>query len=107
MKKYRNEKTTIDGIPFSSKREAFRYCDLRILEKAGKIHGLRLQVPFELAPSVKIAGRMRPPLRYIADFVYLEHGVPVVEDCKGYRTDVYKIKRHLMATVHSIHIRET
>jgi hypothetical protein len=78
-----------------------------MLGKAKKITDLQLQVKYELAPSVVIQGRKRPPIRYVADFVYMQDGKRVVEDVKGMLTPVYKLKRHLMATVHGIEILET
>jgi len=105
--KYRNQRITVDGEIFDSKKEFQRYQELRMLERAGKISGLRRQVAFELAPAVVIGKRKRPALRYISDFVYQENGEQVVEDVKGIRTEGYRIKRHLMATVHGIAIKET
>lgn len=105
--KYRNRKTVMDGIKFDSKNEALRWLELKALAKAGKISELQRQRSFELAPGVKINGRVRPPLRYIADFVYLEDGDLVVEDVKGRITEGYRIKRHLMKSIHNINIRET
>lgn len=102
MSKYHNTKTTVNGIAFDSKKEAARYGELVWLAKAGAIQDLRLQVPFELIP--KQAGERA--VRYIADFVYMENGKMVVEDVKGVRTDVYKIKKKLMLAVHGIRIRE-
>ena len=103
MSKYGNKPTN----GFASKREAKRATELEALQAAGVISHLRYQVKYELAPSVVIGGRKRPPLRYFADFVFVEDGKEVIEDSKGHRTDVYKIKRHLMASVHGIYIRET
>jgi hypothetical protein len=96
MSKYRNIKTEIDGIQFDSQREAKRYCELRLLVRIGEIDDLKLQVPFELAPSVILDGRKKPPLRYNADFVYMKNGKQVIEDAKGRPTKEYRIKRHLM-----------
>jgi len=107
MSKYGAKKTTIDGITFSSKAEANRYLQLIMLGKAKKITELQLQVKYELAPSVVIQGRKRPPIRYVADFVYMQDGKRVTEDVKGMETPVYRLKRHLMATVHGIEILET
>jgi len=110
MSKYGAVKTN----GYASKREAKRAADLKLLEKAGKIFELREQVTYVLADAVTVQGRRRPSLRYIADFVYL---VPVpgnsgmrhevVEDCKGFRTPEYRIKRHLMKSVLNIDILET
>lgn len=105
--KYGNKKIEVDGVTFDSKAEARRYGQLKLMQRAGVIEHLSLQVAFELAPSVVIKGRKRPPLKYIADFVYVENGQTVVEDTKGFLTDVYRIKRHLMRAVHGIEIKET
>ena len=91
--KYNNRKTVIDGITFDSNKEAKRYTVLRSLQEGGYIKGLSLQVPFELIP--KHDGERA--VRYIADFVYydIEKQMHVVEDVKGFKTDVYKLKRKL------------
>ncbi|GAA0665454.1 DUF1064 domain-containing protein [[Clostridium] innocuum] len=102
--KYGAVKTEVDGIMFDSKREASRYQELRLLEQAGEIANLRLQVPYILFPKNE-HGRA---LKYIADFVYNDDtGALVVEDAKGHSTDVYKIKRRLMAELKGIEIKET
>jgi hypothetical protein len=111
MSKYKNRKTTVDGIVFDSKKEAARYQELRLLERAGEIQDLRCQVPFELVPAQRDAkGKLvERPVKYLADFVYQDcaTGERVVEDVKGYRTDVYKIKRRLMNHLYGIDIKET
>lgn len=108
MTKYNNVKTVVDGIEFDSKREARRYFDLKLLQQAGKIRGFELQKRFELAPAVKLDGRTKPALRYIADFYYVDvkTGQPVIEDVKGVKTDVYRIKKHLMKSVLNLEIVE-
>ena len=103
MSKYGNKRTN----GHASKKEARRANDLAMLERAGLVTDLKEQVVFVIAPSVVILGRKRPSMKYIADFVYLEDGKQVVEDVKGMRTAVYVLKRHLMASVHGIQIRET
>jgi hypothetical protein len=107
--KYLNEREEIDGIKFASKAEGRRYRALRLLERAKVIADLRLQVRFDLVPGVLFAGAARPtqPLRYIADFTYLEAGQLVVEDVKGVQTDAFRIKRHLMKALHGIDIKLT
>lgn len=83
--KYGAVKTEVDGIMFDSKREASRYQELRLLEQAGEIANLRLQVPYILFPKNE-HGRA---LKYIADFVYNDDtGALVVEDAKGHSTDL-------------------
>lgn len=106
--KYNNTKTKFDGITFDSKREAARYEVLKLLERHKVITDLKLQVPFVLAPSVVVAGRKKPALKYMADFVYMQDGKQVIEDVKGGPlTQVYIVKRHLMKSVHNYSILET
>lgn len=122
--KYKNKKTIIDGITFDSLKEANRYRELKLLERAGKISLLRRQVKFVLIPAQygkatqvyqrgKLKGQLkRGPLlerecAYIADFVYFDaDGKKVVEDTKGMRTTDYIIKRKLMLYIHGIKIKE-
>ena len=91
--KYNNSKTVVDGITFDSKKEAKRYTVLRSLQEGGYIKDLALQVPFELVPK----GNGERAVKYIADFTYydVEKNINVVEDVKGFKTDVYKLKRKL------------
>lgn len=110
MNKFGNKKVLVDGIWFDSKKEANRYQDLKLLQRANIIRNLMTQQVFELAPSVIINGRKKPPLRYKADFTYFDdrqQGAFVVEDTKGYKTEGYIIKRHLMKAVHGIDILES
>lgn len=104
--KYANQRIEIDGQAFDSKAEARYWGVLQMRLKAGEISNLRRQVVYELAPAVVIAGRKRPPLRYIADFVWEEGGREVVADVKGCVVDVFRVKRHLMKAVHGIDILE-
>lgn len=105
--KFNAKKTTVDGIEFDSAREAKRYTRLRALEEAGEIQHLRLQVPFELVPSFECDGVKYREMRYVADFVYVRDGKVVVEDCKGFKTPEYKLKKKLMAYVNHINIEES
>ena len=94
--KYNARKTTVDGIKFDSKKEARRYADLKILEKAGEISHLQLQPKFRLLDGFKHRGETIRPINYFADFSYIDtEGNEVVEDVKGKRTDVYNIKKKL------------
>lgn len=120
--KYHAKKiTTADGV-FDSKKEYNRWCELKLLYRAGKITDLQRQVPFELIPTqYETYERYTPKnhirtsdgsrcveraVKYIADFVYTEDGKTVVEDTKGMRTADYVIKRKLMLWVHGIEIKE-
>lgn len=99
--KYHAKRTiSSDGKVFASKREANRYEELLLLQKAGEISDLKCQVPFEMVINgIKVC-------KYIADFTYQYKGQYMVEDAKGYRTDVYKLKKKLMWAVHKIKIWE-
>lgn len=105
--KYHSKKTVIDGIQFDSAKEAKRYTKLRDMERAGKIQGLHLQVPFELVPSFECDGVKYRGMKYIADFVYFREGKQVVEDTKGWKTQEYKLKKKLMAYINHINIEES
>lgn len=111
MNKYNARKTIIDGIKFDSRKEAKRYVELKKMEQDGLITNLSLQVPFELMPSFTIFVdgkiRKRRNIRYIADFVYFVDGKEVVEDVKGRRTDVYKLKKKLFEYTYHMTIKET
>jgi hypothetical protein len=104
MSKYGNVKTfTSDGIKHDSIKEANRWCELKLLERAGVIQDLQRQVKYELIPKQE----SEKPVYYIADFVYTENGKKVVEDVKGCRTEVYKLKKKMMLYFHGIKIKET
>lgn len=108
MNKFNAKKVTIDGITFMSTREGSRYCQLKLMQKAGMISNLEWQKPYELIPA-QYEGKkcIERSLKYIADFVYTENGQEVVEDSKGFRTKDYVIKRKLMLYIHKIKIKET
>ena len=100
--KYRNKKTTIDGKKFDSKAEAKRYLELRQLEAAKLITGLKCQVPFLLVVNGHLI------CKYVADFCYRDgESRQVVEDVKGVATRDYILKRKLMKACHGITILET
>ena len=104
MNKYGAKKVVIGGEVFDSKKEFYRWSDLKLLERAGKISNLKRQVKYELIP--KQDGERA--CTYVADFVYIDSdGNTVVEDTKGVRTDAYRIKKKLMLWVHGIRIKET
>ena len=107
MAKYHNRKITRDGESFDSVKEYHRWCELKLLERAGVITDLKRQVKFELIPSQKIDGKVvERPVTYVADFVYEQNGKVVVEDTKGFKTKDYIIKRKLMMYIHGIQIEE-
>ena len=105
--KYHNTKVKINGEIFDSKKEAARWQELLLLQRAGKISHLNRQVTYELIPSQYIDGkRVERSVKYVADFVYHQGGQLVVEDTKGMKTDAYIIKRKLMLSVYGIRIKE-
>lgn len=99
--KYRAIKTEVDGLTFDSGKEALRWQELRLLERAGKIRNLERQVKFSLDVNGEHVAN------YFADFIYDSDGERIVEDCKGMRTREYVIKRKLMFAVFGIRILET
>lgn len=106
--KYKNRKVTVNGITFDSMKEANRWGQLKLMERAGRISNLRRQVRFCLIPEQRMPDTLGPRggrrkgkiiekgCYYVADFVYEENGRTVVEDTKGFPTEAYKIKRKLM-----------
>lgn len=106
-RKYHNRKIECDGMVFDSQKEFNRWCELKLLERAGKIHGLKRQVSFEVIPKcIKDDGKAERAVRYIADFCYQENGRFIVEDTKGVKTPEYIIKRKLMLWRYNITIKE-
>lgn len=108
MNKFHARKVTVNGIKFDSKKEANRYCELKLLQRAGKIQNLQRQVRYLLIPAQydEEGKKIESYCNYIADFVYKENGKLVVEDVKGVRTKEYIIKRKLMLSVYGIRIKE-
>lgn len=122
MSKYHARKVVRGGKTFDSAKEARRFGELSLLQKAGEISDLRTQVKYVLIPAQRepdtvgkrggvIKGRLiERECAYIADFVYKRNGVEVVEDVKGYKGGtayaLFSCKRKLMLWVHGIHINE-
>lgn len=116
--KYGNRKIERDGEVFDSVKEYRRYCELRLLERAGAITGLLRQVPFELIPAQRETatigkrGGIKPgkvierAVVYVADFTYHQDGKFIVEDTKGVKTKDYIIKRKLLLYAYGIRIKE-
>lgn len=100
--KYRAKKTVVDGIKFDSKREAERYCELNLLEKAKEIRNLELQPRFLLQDKFKDRnGKTHRKIEYVADFMYIDKDdKKIVEDVKGMMTDVYKLKKKLFLNLY-------
>lgn len=99
--KYNAIKTEIDGFLFDSRREAIRYAELKMLEQAGEITDLELQPVYPCLVNGKLV------CKYIADFRYkLPSGREVVEDAKGAKTPVYRLKNKLVNALYGVVIVE-
>ena len=99
--KYGNKRTEVDGIWFHSKKEAKRYQELMLLQAAGEIQDLVLQPSFKLiVRGGEVVGK------YYGDFKYRIGKQVVIEDVKGARTDLYKLKKRIVEAVHKVQIVE-
>lgn len=100
--KYGNRKTEVDGFIFDSKKEAQRYQQLKLMEAAGEITNLVMQVRYPCTINGKKV------CAYIADFEYLTTADNKVhtEDVKGYKTKEYKLKKKLVEALFNIEIEE-
>lgn len=99
--KYGAKKKQVDGITFASSKEARRYTILKALESQGLITDLACQVPY----PIFIKGQKICEL--IMDFVYRKDGAWVREDTKGFRTDVYKLKKKMVEAEYGFAILES
>lgn len=104
--KYGNRRVEADGVSFASAKEARRYGELKLLERAGEIAELRLQPRFPLIVNgVKVC-------TYVADFSYhptfrgAVMAQQTIEDVKGFKTDVYKLKAKLFHALHGFPVTE-
>lgn len=97
MSKYRNKKVAADGFQFDSQMEYRRYCELKLLQRAGEIKDLHVHPKYKLLPKYYSNSQHRniPAIIYTADFTYLEDGKVIVEDVKGVSTTAFNLKRRL------------
>lgn len=97
--KYGAKKSTCaQGHMHDSRKEAIRCNELHLLLRAKQITGLEVQKKFSLIPARQYPNmKNERSLDYVADFVYIDRasGKMIVEDCKGYKTKDYIIKRKL------------
>ena len=99
MSKYKAIRTTIDGITFDSKGEAKRWVYLKAAQKKGLIKKLKRQVAYPLEINNQLI------TAYVADFVYTEDGIEIVEDFKGHITAVFRIKKKLFEAIYGKPLR--
>ena len=108
--KYHAKKIKWDGQTFDSKKEFYRYQELLLLQRAGKIKNLERQVKIPLLPSQKDENGkvIERAVTYIADFVYfdIERNKTIVEDAKGMKTKEYILKRKMLLYLNHIRIQE-
>ena len=96
--KYGNKKVKVNGHTFDSQKEASRYKELKLMERAGVIKDLVLQPKFELIPTIRTERETLYKVSYYADFRYTDTktGGVVVEDVKGYKTKEYILKKKML-----------
>lgn len=113
MNKYRARKVKIDGETFDSQAEYGRWCELKMLERAGEISHLERQWKVSLEVDgrpIKIKSKGYPNGRtvsYWADFSYMENNEWVLEDKKGFDTPVSRLKRAIVEAVTGSEVRVT
>lgn len=102
MTKYHAKPQIVDGVRFASKREAKRYHDLKMMERGGEIVGLELQPKYPLIVNKHKLGA------YYGDFRYRDTatGDLIVEDVKGVRTPLYRLKAKLVKALYGVEIVE-
>lgn len=106
--KYRAVKTTVHGITFASCKEATRYLQLKAMEKAGKIQYLTLQPDYALHCLGAFGVGLKEMCVYIADFCYYDCASKktVIEDVKGMKTPMYRLKKKWCESEWGIRITE-
>lgn len=103
MSKYHAVRTVVNGIAFASRAEATAYQNRLLLLQAGDISDLELQPKFPIVIDGQYV------CTYVADFRYrlTATGAIIVEDVKGVRTAVYKLKKKLVKALYGIDILES
>lgn len=103
MNKYRNIPTVLNGERFDSRKEARRYGDLLLLQRAGEIADLARGARYEFRYNGVRIGSYKP------DFEYIENGHKIIEDVKSdsTKTQAYRLRKKMMLAFHGIEIRET
>lgn len=89
--KYRNNRITVDGVNYDSKKEYERHCSLKILEKSNQISKLQFH-----QPEMNIILQDNPRIKYEPDFCYYENDIYIIEDVKGYQTKEFKLKKKMI-----------
>lgn len=108
------------GNVFDSAGELGRWRWLQLMERRGIIRDLKRQVSYELLPAVtsfrpkQLKTKVRyeerqlfPAYKYVADFVYERNGQTIVEDYKGFRTAIFKLKKAMLYNRYGIEVFES
>jgi hypothetical protein len=106
--KYGAKKTQVGEIKFDSKKEAYRWMELQVLERRGSITNLQRQVKIELMGQYRpLYTRTGRKMKYVADFTYIDNQteILVIEDVKGFKTREYEVKRAILQAM-GLDIRE-
>ena len=98
--KYNNRKADFKGETFDSIKERDYYILLLEREKRGEVRHINRQYKIEIQPSfIDRDGKKIRAITYLADFYYYDklRKAWIVTDVKGYKTDVYRLKKKLLA----------
>ena len=107
--KYHNKKVFYDGHWFDSEKEKSFYIKFKLMEKSGEIYELKLQQKFLLIEPFTLNNKKYRETAYISDFTYIDkdsklHVIDVKSEIT--KTQVYKLKKKMMAYKYSIEIEE-
>lgn len=98
--KYHNEKVEFRGITFDSIKERDYYILLLDREKKGEVRHINRQYKVEIQPAFTTpSGEKIKAITYLADFYFYDKTRKAwrIIDVKGYKTDVYRLKKKLLA----------
>ena len=106
--KYKNKKVEYDGYTFDSQKEKNYYIKLKTMQDLGLIKNLELQKEYILQDKFKLNGVTRRKITYKADFSYIstEDDKLHVIDVKGFKTEVYKIKKKMFEYKYQVELEE-
>lgn len=104
FRKYGNIPTVVNGERFDSKKEAARFVELTLLQRAGAISDLKRGTRYEFYHNEVKIGSYKP------DFIYTENGQQIIEDVKGgsaTKTQAYMMRKKMMKAFFGIDVRES
>ncbi|MBK9497082.1 MAG: DUF1064 domain-containing protein [Xanthomonadales bacterium] len=104
--KYGAIRVVLDGITFDSKREAFRYQQLKMRHLGGEIANLEVHPCYELRVNSQKIGKVTLDFRYID---LLKRGAQVVEDAKSpatHKARDWVLRKKLLKAIHGVEVQE-